>query len=286
MKADLPTDIAVAAQAGFQGLEIWAAKMDAYLLTNSVAALKGLFDLHGVQPVSINSIALAFRDQSAHDVVRARCRQLAEIGAALGCDKVVVVPSPMPDGGASWDEIRSESVQVLHDLADVAQHFGVKLGFEFLGFPWCSVRTLSQAWEIVKDIRRPEVGLVLDTCHFYAGGSDLKSILDVEAHKLLILHLNDVEDRPRETIEDAHRLLPGEGVIPLDDILIRLKHIGFDGAYSVELFRPEYWELDPAELARRAHTAALEVLKPYLYQHPSSQGSAKVKRQRCQAPGQ
>jgi 2-keto-myo-inositol isomerase len=91
----------------------------------------------------------------------------------------------------------------------------------------------------------------------------LSSIGQVEAKKILIFHINDVEDRPLETIEDAHRLLPGEGVIPLDDILIRLKHIGFDGLCSVELFRPEYWERDPAELAAAARAATLGIVEDY-----------------------
>jgi 2-keto-myo-inositol isomerase len=107
------------------------------------------------------------------------------------------------------------------------------------------------------------VGLVIDTCHFYAGGSELGSIEQVEPKKILIFHINDVEDRPLETIEDAHRLLPGEGVIPLDDILIRLKHTGFDGLCSVELFRPEYWERDPVELAAAARAATMDAVEDY-----------------------
>ena len=73
------------------------------------------------------------------------------------------------------------------------------------------------------------VGLVIDTCHFYAGGSELHAIEAVDPAKIFIFHINDVEERPLDTIEDAHRLLPGEGVIPLDDILARLERIGFDG---------------------------------------------------------
>jgi hypothetical protein len=58
-------------------------------------------------------------------------------------------------------------------------------------------------------------------------------------------------------------LLPGEGVIPLDDILVRLKQIGFDGLCSVELFRPEYWERDPEDLAAAARAATLETVENY-----------------------
>ncbi|MBC8492729.1 MAG: sugar phosphate isomerase/epimerase, partial [Chloroflexi bacterium] len=148
-------------------------------------------------------------------------------------------------------------------LADAAAPYGVQLAFEFLGFGWCSVRTLGQCWEIVQAVNRPNIGLVIDTCHFFAGGSELSSTEAVDPEKLLIFHINDVEDRPRQTIEDAHRLLPGEGVIPLDDILSGLKGIGFDGLCSIELFRPEYWERDPAELAAAARAATIEVLELY-----------------------
>jgi len=263
MKATLPEDVAAASAAGFRALEIWAAKMDTYLEAHSVEELKALFESAALQPASINSIEfITFRPPEEYEEIKARCRELCELARALGCDKIVVVPSPTPED-VGRDEIRDESVRALRELSDIAYPYGVQLAFEFLGFPWCSVRTLAQCWEIVKETQRGNVGLVIDTCHFYAGGSQLSAIGQVEAKKILIFHINDVEDHPLATVEDAHRLLPGEGVIPLDDILIRLKHIGFDGLCSVELFRPEYWERDPAELAAAARAATLESVKDY-----------------------
>jgi 2-keto-myo-inositol isomerase len=264
MKATLPEDIAAAGKAGFKALEIWAAKMDTYLVSHGLDDLNAIFTEYRVQPASINSIEfITFRSADDYALIKARCHELCVRADALGCDKIVVVPSPTPKGGASWDEIKAESVCVLHDLAGIAAPFGVQLAYEFLGFGWCSVHTLAQCREIVQAVNRPNVGLVIDTCHFYAGGSELSSIEDVDPQKLFILHINDVEDRPLETIEDAHRLLPGEGVIPLGDILPRLKKIGFDGLCSIELFRPEYWERDPAELATAARAATMKVLEPY-----------------------
>jgi 2-keto-myo-inositol isomerase len=264
MKATLPEDIAAAGEAGFKALEIWAAKMDTYLANRSLDDLSAIFTQHRIQPASINSIEfITFRSVDDYALIKARCHELSARADALGCDTIVVVPSPTPQGGASWEDIKAESVRVLHDLADIATLFGVQLAFEFLGFGWCSVRTLAQCWEIVQAVNRPNVGLVIDTCHFYAGDSELSSLEGVEPEKLLIFHINDVEDRPKDTIEDAHRLLPGEGVIPLDDLLTRLKKIGFDGLCSIELFRPGYWERDPLELATAARAATMKVLEPY-----------------------
>ena len=39
---------------------------------------------------------------------------------------------------------------------------------------------------------------------------------------------------------DADRLLPGEGVLPLDAMLRGLAANGYDGAYSLEVMRPAY----------------------------------------------
>jgi 2-keto-myo-inositol isomerase len=264
MKATLSEDIAAASKAGFKALEVWAAKMDTYLADYSLDDLNAIFTEHRVHPASINSIEfITFRSADDYVLIKARCHELCARADALGCGKIVVVPSPTPEGGASWEAIKAESVRVLHDLADITVPFGVQLAFEFLGFTWCSVRTLAQCWEIVQAVNRSNVGLVIDTCHFYAGGSELSSIEAVDPERLLIFHINDVEARPLETIEDAHRLLPGEGVIPLDDILARLKRIGFDGLCSIELFRPEYWERDPVELATAARAATMKMLEPY-----------------------
>ncbi len=265
MKATLPEDISAAGSAGFKGLEIWAAKMDAYLAEegNSPETLAGLFKAAGLGPVSINSIEfITFRPPEEYEAIRERCRALCQLGETLGAGKIVVVPSPTPEG-ATWEQIKAESVRVLRDLSDVAAPYGTRLAFEFLGFGWCSVRTLEQAWEIVRETDRDNIGLVLDTCHFFAGGSSVASIAGVDPNKLFIFHINDVEERPKETIEDAHRLLPGEGVIPLDGILAAVKATGFDGLCSIELFRPAYWERDPAELAAAARAATLQVAGRY-----------------------
>ena len=264
MKTELPGDILAAGKAGFHGLEIWAAKMDRFLEGHTVSDLRALFHEHRVRPVSINSIEfITFRPPAEYSSIKERCRKLCEVAHELGCEKIVVVPSPLPREGVREGEVRRESVKVLRDLSELAVPYKVKLAFEFLGFGWCSVRTLEACREIVDQTDRDNVGLVIDTCHFYAGGSRLSSIRDVDPEKLFIFHLNDVEDRPRESIEDAHRLLPGEGVIPLAHILDSLARTGFDGLCSIELFRPEYWERDPLELAKAARAATQKVLEPY-----------------------
>src|SRR5882724_10668158 len=86
MKADLATDIRAAAAAGFDYLEIWAAKLRGFLKTQTASDLKKLFDESGIKPLSINSIEhITFRDDLAYDKIRAECEELSAIAEKLGC---------------------------------------------------------------------------------------------------------------------------------------------------------------------------------------------------------
>ena len=55
-------------------------------------------------------------------------------------------------------------------------------------------------------------------------------------------------------------MLPGLGILPLREIIAAFRRIGYDDNASVEIFRPEYWERDPFELAREAKAAVENVL--------------------------
>ena len=263
MTSDLETDVAVSAYAGFKALELWATKVDRYLTNHSLADLKALFDGNGVAPLTINSIEfIAFRG-AEYAGIQACCRELGKIAQAIGCPTIVVVPSPTLDREMPWSQIVDEYVRVLRDLSDIARGYSVKLAFEFLGFGWCSVRTPRAAFEIVQKTDRDNVGMTLDAAHFYGGGGLMSELDQLDPKRIFAFHLDDLEDTSKEAITDATRVLPGLGMVPLELICTRLKGIGYDGPCSIELFRPEYWNWDPQELAVKSREAALTVLSPY-----------------------
>jgi 2-keto-myo-inositol isomerase len=260
MRADLATDIRAASAAGFDCLEIWASKLRAFLKSNSAAELKSLFMKYAVEPYSINSIErITFRDAPGHARLIAECEELCRVAAEIDCPYIVVVPSPLPDTMGQADSVE-ESARVLDELGRISEMYGRGLAFEFLGQPDCSVQTLAQAAEIVERVASKSVGLVIDSFHFYAGGSRIESIDALDPDRLFIFHINDAEDLPREQLEDRHRLLPGLGILPLKEIIRALRRIGYDRVTSVEIFRPQYWERDPLELARQAREAVEEVM--------------------------
>ena len=258
--ADLATDIRIAGQAGYDVIELRDNKMEDFLANGgSLEDVRNMLQDAGVQPWTINAISyvgVGGEEGTAHAVER--CRELSRIAQAIGCPWVLVVP------GAT--EGRSDQ-QVLHDTAatygamcDAAAEYGVSVAFEFMGFPWAAVRDVAGAWAVVQRANRPNTGIIIDTAHFYAGDSTLESIGDVPPDKLVVLHINDVEGSvAKPDILDGHRLYPGEGILPLQDIISAVRATGWDGVLSVELFREEYWQRDPQTVANEARARTLAV---------------------------
>ena len=109
-------------------------------------------------------------------------------------------------------------------------------------------------------MNRENIGLVIDTFHFYAGNSSLEAIETLNPEKLFIFHINDAENLPKDQLTDAHRLYPGLGILPIKEIKQRFDQIGYDRMVSIEIFRPEYWDENPFEVAKRAKAATERVL--------------------------
>ncbi len=261
MTSDMETDIRSASAAGFELVELRSNKLYDYLDVHSIDDLKALLTEAGVGVLSINTLEhITWRREEDLAEIKQECERLSAISAAIGCPYVLSVPGALRQGPKTDDETIEESVRVLNELADIAEPYGVKIGFEFLGESGNSVTTLDLGSKIVDLVGRESVGNVIDTYHFYAGGSSWESLENLDPKKLFIFHINDAEDLPKEELNDSKRLYPGLGILPISRMKETLDRIGYDGPASIEIFRPEYWERDPYEVSREAKEAAERVL--------------------------
>ena len=187
MTSDLETDVVATRQAGFKGLEVVYEKAETYLESHSLAEMKTFFDDNSVAPLSFNALVFVGFRGDEYSQVREKCRLMCQRAVAIGCPMLVVVPSPTLDRWQlAWSDVVAEYVKVLRDLSDIAQPYGIRLSFEFLGFGWCTVRTARGAWEIVKQVDRANVGMTVDCAHVYAGGGSISEI-DAQRGKLTVL---------------------------------------------------------------------------------------------------
>src|SRR5687767_10748695 len=86
MKADLTTDIRAASAAGFDFLEIWAAKLREYLASHTTSELKAALAENRIAPYSINSIErVTFRSDSGHRDLLAECEEVCRLASEIEC---------------------------------------------------------------------------------------------------------------------------------------------------------------------------------------------------------
>lgn len=259
----LERDLQCCEQYGYDLIEIRLDKLRDYLNDRTVDDLAAFFRSHKLKPFAFNALEfVTFRDAAAYRQIKDDLTFLCETGAAIGCKKIVAVPS-FDVGGYTKTQIKEESVRVLNDLADCAGGYGMQLAYEFVGYPNCSVNTFGQTYEIVKATGRDNVGMVLDCFHFHAMGSRLSDLKEADARKIFIFHIDDAEDLPVGALRDDKRLWPGDGAVDLGAILRALKEIGYDEMVSVELFRPEYWDWEIEKTVRIAKAKTEAVIGRY-----------------------
>lgn len=251
MPYGLEDDIRSAAEAGFEGVEIWVGKLRKYLETHSKADLKRLLDEAGVEAPCLCAFG-GFVFCSGDDYERRveELRRFLDVGSSIGTECIVVCAEGL--GGLSFSEAKERYVERLSSLAEVVEEYGVKIALEWF-------EELPQAVDIISAIESEYVGLLIDTFHWYRGDGRLESLELVPGDRLVFVHINDCEDLPREVLRDSNRLFCGEGVIPLVEVLRTFKRKGYEGFLSVEIFREEYWGMPPTEIAKRALKSLLEV---------------------------
>jgi sugar phosphate isomerase/epimerase len=104
---------------------------------------------------------------------------------------------------------------------------------------------------VAAESRHPSACLLLDVYHLHKGGSGFAALHLVAGAAMHVWHVNDYPaSPPRETIGDAQRVYPGDGIAPLGDIFRALRSAGFRGMLSLELFNQDYWRQDALIVAR------------------------------------
>jgi sugar phosphate isomerase/epimerase len=140
-------------------------------------------------------------------------------------------------GPAEMDEAPS----LFGELCDLADSFGINLALEFIG--WAeTIKDIGTARSIVEKAARKNGGILYDTLHHYFGGSSFRDLEELPTEHIFAVHIADANDMNIHPLEIArhHRVFPGEGVIPIPEILDILHAKGYQGSLALELFNDEY----------------------------------------------
>ncbi|WP_145523194.1 sugar phosphate isomerase/epimerase [Virgibacillus sp. SK37] len=262
--ATLEQDLELCEKHGFDFIEIQMWKLPAYLENHSLDDLAEFFRTHHLKLLSLNALEfLNNRSKEDEEQIIQTFKEWLEIGKKLGAPYIVAVPN-ITEEKILLEDIKKSCVKMLREFSDLAKGYGIKIAFEFIGHPQATVNTFKQGHEIVQEVNRDNVGLVLDCFHFHGMGSRLDELKQADGSKIFLLHIDDTDDYPIGILRDEDRCWPGHGAIDLDGILSTLKEIGFHGeACSIELFRPEYYKMNPEEVIKTSKETMADVLSKH-----------------------
>src|SRR5690606_17954333 len=98
--------------------------------------------------------------------------------------------------------------------------------------------------------------------HMYISGGGFEALKHVKGESIAIFQFADAPASPKaDELKDADRVYPGDGILPLPEILRDLKATGFKGCVSLELYNPNYWKEDLAKVARTGLEKTVEVIR-------------------------
>lgn len=246
---DAAQEIEVAGKAGYEAIEPWFRKINAYVEAGgSLKDLKKRIDDHGLKVTSAIGFApwiVNDPDKRAAGFEEAK-RDMDTI-AQLGGTRIAAPPA----GAGKGDEISLDDAAARYrKLLELGDEMGVIPQVEMWGgHP--IIGTVEKAIYVAVASGHPGACFLGDVYHTYKGGSSFDSLLLLGPHALQTYHLNDYPaDPPRETIKDADRVFPGDGIAPMSEILGNFKAVGAYPVLSLELFNAEYWKMDALECAR------------------------------------
>jgi 2-keto-myo-inositol isomerase len=243
------------AAAGFQNVEPYLPLVKAWMEDgHTMEQTRKLFDSYGLRFIA--SSELAVECFHASDVLLPNLRANAEnarlISELGGSAMIVHTDGPEQVTAGSLDPI----ARALLDLAEATEDLRVDIAVEFNASP--VVRSLQSGVRVAQKADHPRVGVLFDTAHYHVTPTKLSDINEESVKRIKHVHLNDMPDTPADlTHRDFDRVLPGEGVLDLPEIIAALEKSGYEGYFSIEMFSAKLWRLPAKEAARRCYESLL-----------------------------
>lgn len=261
METPLEIFLKAISNAGFSGVELRRDETFTYLNSHNFSDLHNLLEENGLKCVTFNAVELfSLCEEVEFQRIFQYTERLMKIGNEIGCDHIITVPSFLDNMGMPEEKIVSKSVDRLKILAGLAEKYDFRLSFEPLGFPNNSVRKVDRALKIINNKELPEMGLVIDTFHFFVGENPLSDLSKIPLKKLWLIHINDAIEKPFKELQDSHRVLPCQGFFNLEMFMEKLKSMGYEGWLSLELFNESLWKEDPFKVAKDAMNSLKKIL--------------------------
>ena len=166
-----------------------------------------------------------------------RAERKFDLMEELGCDLLMVCSNVSPDSLGGIDRAAAD----FRALGERAAKRGVRVAFEALAWGR-HVNDYRDAWEVVRRAGHPAVGLVLDSFHVLARGTDLAALRAIPRDRIFLVQMADAPKLDMDYLSWSrhYRCFPGQGELPIGPFMEALQATGFDGLLSLEIFNDSF----------------------------------------------
>ena len=246
------------AKAGIKHVELTNTLLDEFLKADSLPAAKRVLSDLGLTPVSSACGVFGLWEPNPKraaqvDAFKKRCEQFASLG-------LTKIYSPTPTTEKFTEEDYKRGVANMRENGDIAKQFGLLMMAEAVRTS-TFIGTLPTMLKMMREAAHPNVAPLLDFYHFWSGLNKLEDLDLIRQGEIGHVHFQDVPDMPRELLDNTTRIIPGDGVAPLNRMLRTLSDKGYSGPLSVELFLPKFQQGDPFEVAREIRQKCEAVMR-------------------------
>jgi len=170
--------------------------------------------------------------------------------------------------GHTYNHARRLVCDALRKLGDVAGQYGLAIALQPMHRRpverWSMLNSLEAALDAVNHCDHPRVGLVFDAFHLWHEHELYQRIPDVVPW-IKLATLSDARSSSQtgeacwQSQADEDRCLPGQGVLPLAQIIAALEAGGYRGAYDVQMTGDGCWRSDYVSLLADCREALMNI---------------------------
>jgi 2-keto-myo-inositol isomerase len=247
-------------RAGIKHVEITAALLDEFLKTDSLAAAGRVLSDLGLTPVSgATGVGGLWEPNPGHAASLEALKKRCEMFATLGLTRLYSPTGTAPTQKFTEDDYKA-GPDNMRQVGEIAKQFRMTVMAEFIRTS-TYISTLTTLLKMTRAAAHPNVAPLLDFYHFWSGLNKLEDLDLIRPGEIGHVHFQDVPDIPRELLDSTTRIIPGDGIAPLNRMLRKLAEKEYSGPLSVELFLPKFQQGDPFEVAREIRQKAEPVMR-------------------------
>ncbi len=246
------------ARAGIQYAELSDRLLDDFLAGDTVAGARQVLTDNGLTPVSAAAVLPDIwiygpaREESL-ETWRRRCDQFVE----LGLERIY---APSITQREVTQEDYASTPDAIYEVGEITAAHGLTAMVEFTRTS-SHLATLPTTLRAIREAGHARVKPMLDFFHFWSGLNKFEDLELLEPGELRHAHFQDLAAGPRELINNDSRIIPGDGIAPVERIIRTLAEKGYAGALSVELFRADIVQADPFEVATEIRSKCEAVMR-------------------------